>query len=142
MGGNGYCLMVEGGVLAPKVGGMAPWVRRRHKPGGGGAPLGRSACGGRSRTVPGGQGEKGGAGLVGQGVGWWAGRLGPAGRPRPKEWAGRLGWKKKKKEIHSKLISRFRKMDKEIRVTEIIGKNPKNSQKIVENLGRQEYELE
>jgi hypothetical protein len=35
-------------------------------------------------------------------VGWWARRLGPAGRPRPKEWAGRLGWKRKekKKEIH------------------------------------------
>jgi hypothetical protein len=29
------------------------------------------------------------------------------------------------------------KMNKEIRVTKIIGENPKNSQKIVENLGRQ-----
>jgi hypothetical protein len=26
-----------------------------------------------------------GAGPVGQGLGWWAGRLGPAGKPRPKE---------------------------------------------------------
>jgi hypothetical protein len=33
-------------------------------------------------------------------------------------------------------------MNKEIQVTEIIGGNPKNSQKIVENLGRQECELE
>jgi hypothetical protein len=34
-------------------------------------------------------------------------------------------------------------MNNEIRVIEIIGKkNPKNSQKIVENLGRQECELE
>jgi hypothetical protein len=45
---------------------------------------------------------------------------------------GKVGWaawagKEKKKEIHSKLISRFRNMNKEIRVTEIIGKNPKNS---------------
>jgi hypothetical protein len=30
-------------------------------------------------------------------VGWWARRLGPAGRPKPKEWAGRLGWKRKEK---------------------------------------------
>jgi hypothetical protein len=30
-------------------------------------------------------------------VGWWARQLGPAGRPRPKEWAGRLGWKRKEK---------------------------------------------
>jgi hypothetical protein len=50
--------------------------------------------------------------------------------------------KEKKKEIHSKLISRFRKMNNEIRVTEIIGKNPNNSQKIVENLGSQECEFE
>jgi hypothetical protein len=28
-------------------------------------------------------------------VGWWARRLGPAGRPRPKEWSGRLGWERK-----------------------------------------------
>jgi hypothetical protein len=33
-------------------------------------------------------------------------------------------------------------MNKEIRVTEIIGENPKNSQKIVENLEIQECELE
>jgi hypothetical protein len=33
-------------------------------------------------------------------VGWGARRLGPAGRPRPKEWAGRLAGKEKKKEIH------------------------------------------
>jgi hypothetical protein len=50
--------------------------------------------------------------------------------------------KKRKKEIRQKLISIFRKMNKEIRVTEIIRENPKNSQKIVENLGRQECELE
>jgi hypothetical protein len=77
--------------------------------------------------------------------GWeakWAGWFGRAGRPRPKEWAGRLGWKWKEKGNPLKMISRFRKMNKEIRVTEIIGKNPKNSQKIVENLGRQERELE
>jgi hypothetical protein len=30
-------------------------------------------------------------------VGWWARRLGPTGRPRPKEWASRLGWKRKEK---------------------------------------------
>jgi hypothetical protein len=40
------------------------------------------------------------------------------------------------------LISGFRKMNKEIWVIEIIGENPKNSQKIVKNLGRQECELE
>jgi hypothetical protein len=50
--------------------------------------------------------------------------------------------KKRKRKSIKKLISRFRKMNKEIRVTEIIGKNPKNSEKIVENLGRQECELE
>jgi hypothetical protein len=33
-------------------------------------------------------------------------------------------------------------MNKEIWVTEIIGKNPKKSQKIGENLGRQECKLE
>jgi dissimilatory sulfite reductase (desulfoviridin) alpha/beta subunit len=75
-------------------------------------------------------------------VGRWAGQLGPAGRSRLGEWAGRLGWKKKKKEIHSKLISRFSKMNKEIQVTEIIEKNLKNSHEILENLGRQECELE
>jgi hypothetical protein len=31
------------------------------------------------------------------GPGWWARQLGPAGRPRLKEWAGRLGWKRKEK---------------------------------------------
>jgi hypothetical protein len=55
---------------------------------------------------------------------------------------GRLGWRRKEKGNPLKLISRFRKMNKEIRVTEIIGKNPKNSHKIVENLGRQECGLE
>jgi hypothetical protein len=55
---------------------------------------------------------------------------------------GCLGWKRKEKENPIKLISRFRKTKKEIRVTEIIGKNPKNSQKIVENLRRQDRELE
>jgi hypothetical protein len=67
----------------------------------------------------------------------------PAGQGRR---SGRAGWagkeKKRKKGNPLKLNSRFRKMNKEIRVTEIIGKNPKNSQKIVENLGRQECELE
>jgi hypothetical protein len=64
------------------------------------------------------------------GSGW------PVGQGRR---SGRAGWAgtEKKKEIHSKLISRFMKMNKEIRVTKIIGENPKNSQKIVENLGRQ-----
>jgi hypothetical protein len=40
-----------------------------------------------------------------------------------------VGWagKEKEQEIHSKMISRFRKMNMEIWVTEIIGKNPKNS---------------
>jgi hypothetical protein len=28
-------------------------------------------------------------------MGWWARWLGPAGRPWPKEWAGRLSWKRK-----------------------------------------------
>jgi hypothetical protein len=50
----------------------------------------------------------------------------PAGQGQRSEWAGWVG-KEKKKEIHYKLISRFRKMNKEIRVTEIIGKNLKNS---------------
>jgi hypothetical protein len=49
-----------------------------------------------------------------------------------------LGWKGNP----LKMISRFRKMNKEIRVTEMIGKNPKNSQKIIENMGRLECELE
>jgi hypothetical protein len=44
--------------------------------------------------------------------------------------------------MHSKLISRFRKMNKEIWVTEIFGKNHKHSHKIVKILGRQECELE
>jgi hypothetical protein len=55
---------------------------------------------------------------------------------------GWLGWKRKEKGNPIKLISRFRKTKKEIRVREIIGKNPKNSQKIVENLRRQDRELE
>jgi hypothetical protein len=38
-----------------------------------------------------------GAGPMGQGLGWWVGWLGLAGRPRPKEWAGWLGWKRKEK---------------------------------------------
>jgi hypothetical protein len=33
-------------------------------------------------------------------------------------------------------------MNKEIQVREIIGKNPKHSKKFVENLGRQECELQ
>jgi hypothetical protein len=65
----------------------------------------------------------------------------PAGQGRRSGWASCAG-KEKKKEIHQKLISRFRKMNKEIRVTEIIGKNPKNSQKIVEILGRIECQLD
>jgi hypothetical protein len=84
-------------------------------------------------------------GALGRWVGDLDGGLGglgrPAGQGQRSEWAGWVG-KEKKKEIHYKLISRFRKMNKEIQVTEIIGKNLKNSQKIVENLGRQEYELE
>jgi predicted transcriptional regulator len=55
---------------------------------------------------------------------------------------GRLGWKRKGKGNPLKMISRFRKMNKEIRVIEMIGKNPKNSQKIIENMGRLECELE
>jgi hypothetical protein len=55
---------------------------------------------------------------------------------------GRLGWKRKEKGNPLKMISRFRKMNKEIWVTEIIGKNPKIFYKIVEYLGRQECELE
>jgi hypothetical protein len=43
--------------------------------------------------------------------------------------SGEVGWagKEKEQEIHSKMISRFRKMNMEIWVTEIILKNPKNS---------------
>jgi hypothetical protein len=63
-------------------------------------------------------------------VGWWARRLGPAGRPRPKEWAGWLGWKRKEKRNPLKLIYRFRKINKEIRVTEIIGKIPNIPRKL------------
>jgi hypothetical protein len=63
-------------------------------------------------------------------VGWWARRLGPAGWPRSKEWAGWLGWKRKEKGNPLKLISRFRKINKEIRVTEIIGKIPKIPRKL------------
>jgi hypothetical protein len=50
--------------------------------------------------------------------------------------------KKRKRKTIKKLISIFRKMNKEIRVTEIIGENPKDSQKIIENMGRLECELE
>jgi hypothetical protein len=63
-------------------------------------------------------------------VGWWARRLGPTGRPRPKEWAGRLGWKRKEKGKPLKLISIFRKMNKEIHVTKIIGEIPKIPKKL------------
>jgi hypothetical protein len=45
--------------------------------------------------------RRGGTGLVGRGVGRWAGWLGPAGRPRPKEWAGRLEKKRKRKSIQN-----------------------------------------
>jgi hypothetical protein len=90
---------------------------------------------------PGCQGEKG---VLGRWVGEWGVELGGLGWPSGQGQRSGRAWarKEKKKEIHLKLISRFRKMNKEIRVTEIIGKNPKNSQKIVENLGRQECELE
>jgi hypothetical protein len=75
----------------------------------------------------------------------WGGGLGGVGRlagqGQRSGWAGLAG-KETKNEIHSKLISRFRKINKEIWVIEIIGKNPKNSQKIVESLGRQECKLE
>jgi hypothetical protein len=50
--------------------------------------------------------------------------------------------KKRKRKTIKKLISIFRKMNKEIWVTEIIGENPKDSQKIIENMGRLECELE
>jgi hypothetical protein len=50
--------------------------------------------GGRAPVV---RERRGGAGPVGRGLGWWAGQLGPADRPRPKEWGGRLGWKRKEK---------------------------------------------
>jgi hypothetical protein len=72
-------------------------------------------------------------GALGRWVGDLDGGLGglgrPAGQGQRSEWAGWVG-KEKKKEIHYKLISRFRKMNKEIRVTEIIGKK---SQKFPEN---------
>jgi predicted transcriptional regulator len=67
-----------------------------------------------------------------------SGRLEKRSGPR----LGRLGWKRKGKGNPLKMISRFRKMNKEIRVIEMIGKNPKNSQKIIENMGRLECELE
>jgi hypothetical protein len=63
--------------------------------------------------------------------GRWAGEggggLGSLGRSVGQDQSSeRVGWarKEKKKEIHWKLIYRFRKMNKEIRVTEIIGKIP------------------
>jgi hypothetical protein len=84
-----------------------------------------------------------------RGGGWWprewGGRLGGLDRLAGQTWrSGRASWagKEKEKEIHSKLISRFKKMNKEIQVIEIIEKNPKKFQKIVENLGREECELE
>jgi hypothetical protein len=51
--------------------------------------------GGRAPVVR--ESRGGGVGPVGRGLGWWAERLGPAGRPRLKEWVGRLGWKRKEK---------------------------------------------
>jgi hypothetical protein len=63
--------------------------------------------------------------------GGWGGLGQPASQGQRSEQAGWAG-KEEKKEIHSKLISRFRKTNKEIQVTEIIGKNAKNSQKIWE----------
>jgi hypothetical protein len=80
-------------------GGRGPVVRERR---GGG----RWACGSGSGKV-----------------GWvaWAGWQAKA------EGVGGPAGKEKKKEIHSKLISRFRKMNKVFQVTEIIGKNPINS---------------
>jgi hypothetical protein len=50
--------------------------------------------GGRAPVV---RERRGGAGPMGRGLGWWAGWLGPTDRKRPKEWAGRLGWKRKEK---------------------------------------------
>jgi hypothetical protein len=50
-----------------------------------------------------------------------------AGWQAKAEGVGGPARKEKKKEIHSKLISRFRKMNKVFQVTEIIGKNPINS---------------
>jgi hypothetical protein len=47
--------------------------------------------------------RRGGAGLVGRVVGWGAGWLGLAGRPRPKEWVGQLRWKRKEKGNPSKI---------------------------------------
>jgi hypothetical protein len=70
--------------------------------------------------------RKGGARPMGQ---EWGGGLGGLGQPAGQGLrSGRASWaaKDKKKEIHSKLISRFRKMNKEIQVTEIIGKIPRN----------------
>jgi hypothetical protein len=71
-----------------------------------------------------------GGGALGWWVREWGGGLGGLGRPAGQgRRSGRAGWagKEKKKEIHSKLISRFRKMNKEIWVTGIIGENLKNS---------------
>jgi hypothetical protein len=43
-------------------------------------------------------GRLGRAGYEASGLGWWARRLGPAGRPRPKgEWAGWVGKERKRK---------------------------------------------
>jgi hypothetical protein len=56
-------------------------------------------------------------GALGRWTTEWGGGLGglgePTGQDRRSGWAGSAG-KDKKKEIHSKLISKFRKMNKEI----------------------------
>jgi hypothetical protein len=94
---NGCGLMVEGAGSCTKGGGS--W-----RLGCGGADREAAGLGlaARPEEEEGGQAlvvreRRGRAGLVGRGVGWWAGQLGPADRPRPKEWAGRLGWKRKLK---------------------------------------------
>jgi hypothetical protein len=72
---------------------MVAWASQRHKSGGGGALL-RPEVG---DEVVGRLGRAGYEAMWVGVVGWWARWLGPAGRPRPKEWAGRLGWKRKEK---------------------------------------------
>jgi hypothetical protein len=122
---------------------MAAWARQWRNPGGGG---GGGCLAARPEEDEGrwGPAVRERRGVLGQWVREWGVELGGLGWPSGQGQRGGRAWarKEKKKEIHLKLISRFRKMNKEIRVTEIIGKNPKNSQKIVENLGRQECELE
>jgi hypothetical protein len=78
---NGCGLMVEGGGSCTKGGGS--W-----RLGYGGTDWEAAGLGLAARPE-----EEWGAGLVGRGVGWWAGRLGPASRPRLKEWAGRWAGK-------------------------------------------------